>query len=85
MYYIDKVYKDKGALYVMAVDFAKAYDSVKRGTLIKTLMEYMIDPTLTDIVEAGVYTEDSTDIATRDQEINMTITSGVRQQLPLHY
>ena len=76
---IDKTFKDKKVLYVTAVDFAKAYDSVKRDSLIKTLMDYKIHPNLIDIV-TGTYIDDRTNIVTGGEtEMKMTVSSGIRQ------
>lgn len=78
-YCIDNTFKNRKTLYVMSVDYAKAYDSVKRDSLISILMDYKIHPNLIDVV-TGLYTDDTTDIAIGgDKEIEMIVTSGIRQ------
>lgn len=55
----DKSYEMKTPLVVIAVDFSKAYDSVKRGKMIEVLKSYNINSELIDIV-SKVYVGDST-------------------------
>ena len=49
-YCVDKVNKEKKVLYVMAVDFTKANDSIKKDTFIKIFLGYKIHLKIIDIV-----------------------------------
>ena len=77
-YCIDNSFKNRKSLYVMSVDYAKAYDSVKRDSLINTLMDYKIHPNIIQVI-AEIYTDDRTNIAIGDKGIDMAVTSGIRQ------
>ena len=63
---------------LIALDFKKAFDSVNRKGLIKTMIKYRINPEVIDLV-ANIYESDTTNIkmAGREEEIN--ISSGIRQ------
>ena len=65
-------------LIITALDFKKAFNSVKRKELIETLIKYKIDPNIINIV-ANIYTKDETIIKMGDREENIKIGSGIKQ------
>ena len=75
---VEESYKKK-SLFVTAIDFAKAFDSVKRTKLIEMLKKYKVHPNIINsIVE--IYREDSTKIKlNKNTEEVINITSGIRQ------
>lgn len=78
-YSIEKSFKERKTLYVTAVHFAKAYDSVKRDTLIGTLKEYRVHPNFIEII-ADIYTDDVTSIKIgKEEEITMRVSGGIKQ------
>ena len=78
-YCIENSFKNKKELYVIAIDFKKAFDSVDRGKLIETMMKYKIDSKIVDII-ASIYTGDSTDLyMNNEMQTEIEITSGIRQ------
>lgn len=56
-YYIERSFKIKKPLVVISIDFAKAYDRVKRGKLIETLKNKEVDPDIINLI-SGVYVGD---------------------------
>ena len=76
---VEESYKKKKSLFVTAIDFAKAFDSVKRTKLIEMLKKYKVHPNIINsIVE--IYREDSTKIKlNKNTEEVINITSGIRQ------
>lgn len=78
-YIIDDSYRRKEKLIVTSIDFAKAFDSINRGSLIKALMKYNIHPKLINII-ANIYSEDATNIYFNGtKQAEMEITNGIRQ------
>ena len=76
---VDGAFRDSRELVLVAIDFAKAFDSVDRGALIRTLKKYRCDSQIIDIV-VGVYSGDKTKICRNGKEIGeIEITSGIRQ------
>ena len=63
---------------LIAVDFKKAYDSVKREMLIEILKDYRVQRELLDFI-ASTYQGDKTRISLNSQEIIMNISNGIRQ------
>ena len=49
-YSIEESFKSRKTLFVLSVDFQKAFDSIDRGKLIDTLMKFKIDPKVIDII-----------------------------------
>ena len=60
-YCISETYKIKKKLIVTSLDYGKAFDSVDRASLIKTLMINNIHSKLINII-AQIYTDDETDL-----------------------
>ena len=53
-YCIKESFKIKKPLYVIAIDFSKTFDSIKRDTLIQVLKRYRIQPKINNII-AHIY------------------------------
>ena len=66
-------------LIVMAVDFAKAFDSINRLALVDTLKEYKCDPRLIEVI-VRLYEGDETNIRVDDVEVGAVgVENGIRQ------
>ena len=77
-YCVRESYKNRKELFLISMDFAKAFDSIKRNVLIKVLKKYKIHKNVIDVI-AEIYKNDATDVyfnGTQQCEIN--ITSGIR-------
>ena len=69
----------KKPLYVCAIDFEKAFDSIRRSCIVEALIKYRCDPLLIDVI-CQLYDHDQTSIYFNNKEIgNMEISSGIRQ------
>ena len=78
-YCIECSYQEKSSLVITAIDFAKAFDSVDRGMLIKTLMKYECDPQIIDII-ARLYKGDTTTIWYEGEQVgDVEVTTGIQQ------
>ena len=78
-YCISESYSIKRPLYVAAIDYSKAFDSVKRESIIMTMKKYKCDARIIEIV-AKLYTEDSTNLIINDNKVGeVTVKSGIRQ------
>ena len=63
----------------IAIDFKKAYDTIKRETIVQILKELRIDRKIIDFI-VRIYREDSTKIQLeKNKEIEIEVTSGTRQ------
>ena len=65
-------------LYVISIDFSKAYDSLKRENLIDVLKDYKIHANTIGTLK-NIYTGDWTNVMIGDQKIKMNVSSGIRQ------
>ena len=79
-YCVEESYrKKKKTLFVVAVDYSKAFDSVKRGKMIQALKDYKIDPKVIESV-ASIYTGDVTQIRLNEDTMEeIEVTSGIKQ------
>ena len=69
----------KRPLYVIAIDFSKAFDSIKRDTLIQVLKKYIIHPKIIDII-AHIYEKDKTQVYFNNMhQEDIDVASGIRQ------
>jgi len=76
---VHEVYRRKEELVLVAVDFKKAYDSIKREMIIEVLKEYRVDVRVIDVVKR-VYCEDKTRIELGEGcDVEMDVESGIRQ------
>ena len=57
----EKSFKDKSQLYVIAINFYTAFDSIKRAKMIKIFKNLKINSNQIEII-SYVYSEDKTDI-----------------------
>ena len=63
----------------IAIDFKKAYDSIKRETMVQIVKELRIDSKIIDFI-VRIYRDDSTKIQLEKNEgIEIEVTSGIRQ------
>ena len=78
-YCVQKSYENKKPLFIISIDFQKAFDSISRAMLIKVMMKYKIHPKLIDLI-AEIYTNDKTKMFINNKEIcEIEITNGIRQ------
>ena len=78
-YCINESFRLNKQLIVTCIDFSKAFDSIKRSSLIKALKDYKIHP---DIINSifKIYNDDNTEIFINDDRIaKIDISSGIRQ------
>ena len=80
-YCIKESFKKKKPLYVIAIDFSKAFDSIKRDTLIQVLKKYIIHPKIIDIIaHIHVYEKDKTQVYFNNtHQADIDVSSGIRQ------
>ena len=74
---MEEVFRKGEHLVVVAVDFKKPYDSVKRGTL-EILKEYRVAGDVIELFKR-VYSEDRTMMDIDERSIEMEVESGIRQ------
>ena len=76
---VEETYRKKEQMVAIAIDFKKAYDSIKRETMVQILKELRIDSKIIDFI-VRIYREDSTTIQLeKNKEIEIEVTSGIRQ------
>lgn len=77
----ERAFKMKRSLIASALDISKAFDSVKRGKLIDTLLSYNVDKNIIQSV-VQLYDEDKTMIYSGEDRnnIEMEVTSGIKQE-----
>ena len=79
VYCLRSAEKMKKHLFVTAIDFAKAFNSVNRKCLIETSAYYKCDPRPIDIV-ASLYTGDEPEINVNGEVMgNIEVRNGIRQ------
>ena len=78
-YCVMSSFKNKNSLIVTAIDFSKAFDSIKRDKLIKAMINFRVHPRLIDII-ANLYDGDKT-LLQLNNEVSkeIEITSGIKQ------
>ena len=71
--------KNKKPLFVCAIDFEKAFDSIKRSSIVTALIKYRCDPVIIDVI-CQLYEDDSTSVYFNNREVGeIEATSGIRQ------
>ena len=76
---IEDGFLKKIPIIIIALDFKKAYDSIKREEIIEILKDYRVQKELIDFI-ALIYQGDSTNIKVNEREyIKMEISNGIRQ------
>ena len=77
-YCIEQNFRRRKPLVVTCIDYSKAYDSIRRETIVETLMHYRVHPKIIDTI-VNIYRNDHTDVHIGDIKKNIKITSGIRQ------
>ena len=78
-YSIKESYKIRKPLFLISIDFAKAFDSVKRDKLVNVLKKYRIHPDIIDII-VHIYNGDITKVHYNNMfQCDINVTSGIRQ------
>ena len=78
-YCIKESFKKKRPLYEISKYLCKAFDSIKRDTLIQVLKKYRIHPNIIDII-AHIYEKDKTQLYFNNtHQTDIDVTSGIRQ------
>ena len=77
-YIVEKAYKKDEQLIVIALDFKKAFDSINRRKMIEAMKDYMIEPSIINLI-AKIYSNDSTTVTLGEIEEEMDINSGIKQ------
>ena len=78
-YCIKESYKIRKPLFLISIDFAKAFDSVKRDKLVNVLKKYRIHPDIIDII-VHIYIGDITKVHHNNMfQCDINVTSGIRQ------
>ena len=78
-YCIHESFNKKNPLFLVSIDFAKAFDSIKRDKLIELLMKYKIHPHIIDVI-VQIYSKDVTNIFFNSiQQTQIEVSSGIRQ------
>ena len=76
---IEKTFKRKKTMYILSIDYSKAFDSVQRGKMIEILKSYKIHQNIINIL-AQIYQGDSTEILINNKKYaEIDISSGIRQ------
>ena len=71
--------KLKKHLIITSIDFAKAFDSIKREKIIAALKKYKVDPIIIDAI-ANIYDGDNTMVKVNEEiEKEIPVTSGIKQ------
>ena len=75
----EETYRKKEQMVAITIDFKKAYDSIKRKTMVQIIKELRIDSKIIDFI-VRIYREDSTKIQLeKNKKIEIELTSGMRQ------
>ena len=78
-YVIESCRREKKELIAVFVDFAKAFDSIRRGSLIECMKRCKCDPKMIDVF-ARVYENDSTEFSVNGERMGrMDVWNGIRQ------
>ena len=77
-YCIEKNFRRRKRLVVTSIDYSKASDSIRRETIVETLMHHRVHPKIIDTI-VNIYRNDHTDVHIGDIKKNIKITSGIRQ------
>ena len=78
-YVIKDSYRRNEKLYICAIDFAKAFDSIKREHILKALIKINSHPNIIDLI-TKVYTNDNTKPYLNNTIIDdVKVTTGIRQ------
>ena len=76
---VHEVFRRREEMVIVAIDFRKAYDSVKRERVLEILQEYRIEGRVIELFKR-VYSEDGTRLVLGEQsEVEVEVESGIRQ------
>ena len=75
---VRQTYSKKEELVIVAIDFKKAYDSVKREMVLEVMKDYKMTVELIELVKR-LYSGDMTRIEIGESVVEMEIDSGIRQ------
>ena len=78
-YCIGESYREGKPLYVASIDFAKAFDSIKRESIMIALQKYKCHPGIIEVL-AKLYSEDVTTLMLNGRQVGeVEVKSGIRQ------
>ena len=78
-YCVEESFKNKKELYIISIDYSKAFDSVKRSELIETLKKCKVHENVIEII-SKIYKGDKTELTLNGiKYADIEITSGIRQ------
>lgn len=76
---VEDCYRTKKELFMIAVDFSKAFDSVSRRALVEALMYYKCEPKLIEVI-VSLYTGDKTTMSREGKQLgDVEVLNGIRQ------
>ena len=76
---VEQTFISKETAIITAIDFKKAYDSIKRESFVEILKEYRVEEELIDII-VSIYSDDVTKIKLGDDKyVEIEIENGIRQ------
>ena len=78
-YIVESCRREKKLLIAVFIDFAKAFDSIKRSSLIECMKRCKCDPRMIDVF-AKIYEKDSTEFCVNGEKMGrMDVWNGIRQ------
>ena len=78
-YCVSESRASKKPLFLVAIDFAKAFDSIDRCKIVEILMKYKCNPSIIELI-AKVYSGDKVDLWFQNKNVGaIEVTSGIRQ------
>ena len=78
-YCIEESFKMKKEMYVISIDYSKAFDSVIRAELIETLKKCKVHENIIEII-SKIYRGDKTELTVNGKKyVDIDVTSGIRQ------
>lgn len=66
-------------LIVISLNFAKAYDSIKREKVIETLMEHKIYPTIVEVIAELCHGDETNMEIAWEKALKVNVTSGIQE------
>ena len=78
-YCVEKYSKVKKTLITIAINFRKAFDSIKRKSLVECMKKFRIHPLIIDIISEIYQNDRATLYLNNEIMANINVTSGIRQ------
>ena len=75
---VRQAYREREQLVVVAVDFRKAYDSIRREKVLEVLKDMKVPVEIVDLIKRG-YVGDRTRVEVGDSKVLVEVNSGIRQ------